>query len=170
MMIMRALLVTTGIVASIAACGGNTGQDLDPTPHNSPAFPAGPMAAGASVADILENPSRFLGTPVTISGEVTEVWAPRAFAIGGDAFLDSQRLVVVSREDLPRIVARAPHEALSPTDIVQLSGTLHVGSLENVEREVGFNLPAAAEELWKPQQPVFVAESVIVTPRRTVNP
>lgn len=170
MVSMRILCFMVPMLVAVVACGRTDGQDLDPTPHNSPASPAGDAPSGTSVAEVMNNPSAFVGRRLTVSGEVTEVWAPRAFSIGGEAFLENDKLLVVSREDLPRIVARAPQELLSPTDIVQLTGTIHIGPLADVERQVAFDLPAAAEELWEPQRPVLVAESVIVTPRRVVNP
>lgn len=158
-------------VVAIVGCGPSDGQDLDPTPHNSPAYPAAEAAGvGATLAEVLDSPGDYVGRQITISGEVSDVWGPRAFALGGPAFLDDRRLLVASRTDLPRIIARDVDDMLALTDIVQVTGTLHMGPLDDVEQQVAFDLPDAAEALWAPDRPVLVAQKTFVTPRRRVNP
>ena len=165
--------VATVAVASLlaVACGQSDSQDLTPAPYDSPApAAADATGAGATLAEVLDNPSAYAGRQITVSGEVSDVWTPRAFALGGPAFLDDRRLLVVSRTDLPRVIARDVHDMLALTDIVQVSGTIHIGPLEEVEEDVKFDLPAAAEGLWAPDRPVLVAQKLFVTPRRQVNP
>lgn len=165
------LLAATAMLALFVGCAPSGEQDLDPTPHDSPAYPATePVGVGATLGEVLDDPAAYVGKSITISGEVSDVWTPRAFALGGPAFMDDRRLLVVSRTDLPRVVSRDVDDMISLTDIVQVTGTLHIGPLEQVEQKVAFDLPAAAEALWEPNRPVLVAQHVFVTPRRQVNP
>lgn len=170
---MKVLTVSLAFMTSVLiGCGRNDRQSVEPTPQDPVASPASNsgMSTPTSVADVMNNPAQFLDQRVVLSGEVNQVWTPRAFSIGGQQFLENDTLLVVSREDLPRIAAREAHDRIAPADIVQVSGTVRRGPLAEVERETSFDLPAAAEQVWSEDRPVLVAERVVVTPRRIVRP
>lgn len=90
-------------------------------------------------ADIINNPSAWVGRRVTVSGDVEEVWTPRAFNM--DSGVTPGELLVVSREPFPKL---ADHDPLVD-DVATVTGTVRMLAVADVEREIGWDLQPEIE-------------------------
>lgn len=121
---------------------------------------AGPDV-GVTLGDITANPAEFVGSRVTVSGEVNDVVADSAFTIGGDDFADGEELLVVA-VDVP--IEREGDEELSEEDVVQVTGTVRMFSLAATDDDLGVRLdPETFAEFEG--EPVIVADTVVRSDR-----
>lgn len=128
-----------------------------------------PDRTGVVAGEIAARAPDYRGKRITVSGEVVDVWTPRAFTIGGPQFVGNHKLLIVSRTALPQIIERQSLPWLSPTDIVQVTGVVSLDSITELERTIGFDLAAAVEQLWRPGLPVVVADEVLVSARQNAR-
>ena len=121
-------------------------------------------AAGATVREIADDPARYYGQRVTVSGAVDTLIGPRAFTIGGRRFLGGQDLLIVGRDPLPTVAERPGTPGPAPADVVQVTGTVRQFGLAAFERELGADLDDA-ELANRAGQPAILATDVRLTPR-----
>ena len=106
-----------------------------------------------------------------VTGEVNDVFAPRAFTIGGEEFHADGELPVIGRSDLPGIPERPQHSHLSENDLVQVTGTVHVLLNRKIEPSVlDF---AFGDDPWIVEwegKPVLLMSSMVTYPRAVLPP
>jgi hypothetical protein len=136
-----------------------------------PAFAhaVGPDAPGApapvrvaqkaiSIADIMTDPKAFVGKTVTVTSEVEEVYSPFAFR------LDEQKLAAGGIDNDLLVIGTKGSTAWAfddqwLNDSVQVTGTVRLFKLEEIEREFGYDLDEARFKDWT-NKPVLVASSI----------
>lgn len=122
---------------------------------------------GVTIKDVVDNPDRYLGKTVTVSGEVEDIHGPKAFTLGGEGFLFNKELLVVSARPVPEIPDRPGDVDLVKDDITQVTGTVRRMTVAEVEREIGWDLHPDLEAEFI-DKPVLIARSIHVTPRGEV--
>lgn len=127
-----------------------------------------PAQLGVTASEIIDNPEDYRDDPVTVSGEVHQVFGTLAFSIGGERFGEGQELLVVG--PVPPVGGLADDEdplredAVYEEDIVQLTGQVIDFDEDTIQEELGAELEGEIpEELT--QQPVLLAEGTVITPR-----
>ena len=159
-----AMLLMLAVALFLASCGG---EEAGGSPESGGGESAG-GAEGVSVATIIDNPEEFYGNQVTVSGLVTEVIGPNAFAIGGDEFIGGESLLIVGAQELPQIVegvAEGDVVEIKQQDLVQVTGTLRPAEQQEITDEVGYELDNQVFEVFGGEAAV-VASQVVVTPQQ----
>jgi hypothetical protein len=153
-----------------SGCGA-TERDatVEPTPTStmtppkirpSPSAPEW-MAAGATnrVAEITAAPNAFIGKTVTVVADVDDVYGPRAFAVDGEG----PPLENGARHGLLTLVPKVggfPNvDAQWKDGKARVTGVVQRMVVEDVEREVGWELPASLKSRFA-GRPVLIARSV----------
>lgn len=121
-----------------AAGEAEQGAVEETQPAGEEAESAGPARA-VSVADYTDNPSEYYGDQIELSGQVTQVLGPNAFAIGGDEFVGGQQVIIVGAQQLNQIVEGEAVE-ITTDQVVQATGTAREFNLTEIENEVGYQL------------------------------
>ncbi len=107
---------------------------------------------------VANEPDRYLGRRVTISGEVEEVTSPRAFRVeGDDGILFEKELLVVAKSDV-----RPGGNALEEGDTVVVTGKVAKLRTTEIERDIGWDLQPELEVEWR-DKAVLIAEDVSKT-------
>lgn len=123
--------------------------------------PAG-REAGATVNEITATPNAYIGKKVTVSGEIKEVYGPKAFTIGPpDA--SSDELLVVTAKDFPESSDRPDRAEVIEADFVQITGRVQRYIPEKVQEEIGVALDPKVESDYPVSHPVVIAESLHFT-------
>lgn len=107
-----------------------------------------------TVESVKNDPSRFYGQKLTLTGEVDDVKDPRNFKLEGNRWLFSDEIRVLARS--PVKLGGAP---LEEDDDVVVTGTLRKFSPAEIERELGWDIPAEMEAELR-DKPVLVAEEI----------
>ncbi len=177
-------LVLALVALFLASCGGAAGggrQEADDAEVQDEERESVGQAAGASVAEIDENPSAFYGAQVTVSGLVIQLEGHNAFAIrdnsfagdnafanGGKEFVDNGSLLIVGTQPLSQMVEGSAQEEGGPVeqqDFVQVTGTVRPLN-ENIGNYIsGYELDDQILEQFE-GDPVVVASSVDMTPQQ----
>lgn len=109
---------------------------------------------GTTVSEVANaQKNNLLGKTVTISGEVEELIAPKAFTIEGDRFFNDPEVLVVNPTRSPAI----------EDTLVQVTGTVRQFSKAEIESQFGLNLAQKLEDDFA-GKPVVIATAVILTP------
>lgn len=111
-------------------------------------------AGGITAAQIIENPSAYVGKTVTVSGDVEEIHGPRAFNMDSGASLGE--LLVVGREPFPQI-PEAGNRAYVINDVATVTGVVKMFVAADVEREIGWDLDPKLEAEFN-AKPVLIAQ------------
>jgi osmotically-inducible protein OsmY len=123
------------------------------------AAPAAETKSGVTIADIAENPTKYVGRTVTVVSEVDEVFGPRAFKMDEDTLaaggIDND-LIVLS----PKAGSLAHIDDQWLNDKVRVTGKVHRGAVVDIEREIGWDLDSAIEVELEEERPVLIAESI----------
>lgn len=106
------------------------------------------------VEQIEDDPDRFIGKEVTVTGEVDDVYSDRSFELEGNDWLFDREILILTRS--PMNLTSGPFVA---DDEVIVTGTVRYFHTAEIEREVGWDLDAAIETEWS-SKPVIVANSV----------
>jgi hypothetical protein len=120
------------------------------------------MAAGAThrVAEITAAPNAFIGKTVTVVAEVDEVYGPRAFTLNG-LDEDSSLAKGAGKALLTLVpkVGRFPNvDAGWKGDEARVTGVVQRLVVKDVEREIGWELPANLKSRFK-SKPALIARS-----------
>lgn len=115
------------------------------------------------VEDIKENTAAYLGKTVTVSGEIENVYGPRAFQLGGKDFFESE-IRVITAEPLKEGVQRRADQPFVRDDIALVTGTVRNVVVPDIEREFSFDLDPNFEIEFE-NKPAIIATSVLISPR-----
>ena len=146
----RSLTLLALLVAAIfvGSCGGADSE-------------AAGEQGGATARQIIENPAGFVGKKVTVSGDVKEIWGPRAFSM--DSGLTAGELLVIGREPFPGVVDKGANTAYVVNDATTVTGVVRMLVTADIEREIGWDLDPRIEAEFN-AKPVLVAQSVSFRP------
>ena len=111
---------------------------------------------GITARQVIENPSAYVGKTVTVSGDVEEIWGPRAFNM--DSGISLGELLVVGREPFPQI-PEAGNRAYVVNDVATVTGVVRMLVVADVEREIGWDLDPRIEAEFN-AKPVLIAQSI----------
>jgi len=127
----------TGLVLALA--GDGQGSDS-------------PEGDGVAAAAVLEDPDRFVGTTVRVTGRVSDVLAARSVTLGPG------RLLVVNIAVAPAIDDAADGNRSLVGETVQVTGEVRIFRMDEIEAEVG----ALDEERFRvfSGRPVVIARSI----------
>ncbi len=117
-------------------------------------------AAGVTLEEVSEEPSRFFGETVTVRGDVTQVLGARSFLI--TQRLDSD-LLVVSSVPLREVGDESGGATFSEESQVWVTGEVRRFDLTAVEDRIGANLDQEALDAYV-GTPAIVARSVSLEP------
>ena len=124
---------------------------------------------GATVQDIVSDPTAAEGRIVTVSGEVNRVYGPRWFSIGGEGYGGGEELLVVGPTRLPGILDSLADSGKVANDLVQVTGRVRVFEEDAIEREIGADLDGDFFDAYD-GKPVIVMHDLDITPRADVVP
>ncbi len=127
----------------LTACGESAGDRVD-------------KVGGVTARQVIENPAAYVGKTVTVSGDVEEIWGPRAFNM--DSGVTVGELLVVGREPFPQ-VAGATNRAYVINDVATVTGVVRMLVTADVEREIGWDLTPEIETEFN-AKPVLIVQSV----------
>ena len=116
---------------------------------------------GITARQVIENPSAYVGKTVTVSGDVEEIWGPRAFNM--DSGISLGELLVVGREPFPQ-VGDANNRAYVISDVATVTGVVRMLVTADVEREIGWDLDPRIEAEFN-AKPVLIAQSINFRPK-----
>lgn len=117
------------------------------TPSPSP-------GAGTTLAEVVNEPNAdLIGKTVTVSGEVDQIFGPKAFTIEGDKLFNDPELLVVSATSSPII----------KDTLVQVTGMVREFDRAEIERKFDLDLAQEFEVEFR-GKPVLIATAVVLTP------
>lgn len=114
--------------------------------------------ADVSAGTIIENPAPYVGQTLTVSGNVEDIHGPRAFTM--DSGLGVGDLLVLGAEPFPH-VPDGNNRAYLVGNSAKVTGVVHMLSVADVEREVGWDLDPQLEIEFE-KKPVLIATSSTV--------
>ncbi len=127
----------------LTACGETASERVD-------------KVGGVTARQVIENPSAYVGKTVTVSGDVEEIWGPRAFNM--DSGVTVGELLVVGREPFPQVAATG-NRAYVVSDIATVTGVVRMLVTADVEREIGWDLDPRIEAEFN-AKPVLIAQTI----------
>lgn len=109
---------------------------------------------GTTAEDVVEQPAAYYGNQVTVVGEVSKIYSPRAFALESGGLLDESILVVT----------KTPIQVLAPMTLeegndIAVTGVVQQMVVADVERDIGWDLEAGIETEHQ-GKPVIVAQNI----------
>lgn len=111
--------------------------------------------AKPSIDDVKDDPSRYYGKRITLSGEVDGVTADdRAFTLEGSQWIFPDKITVLTRSPV-----KMAGKALAKDDHVQVTGTVRRYVREDVKRELGWDLSPELDVKMR-EKPVLVADEI----------
>jgi hypothetical protein len=136
-------------------------------PANDAVVVSGPegMSAqrGTTVDYIMSDPNAFINRTITVSGDISQVYSDRTFAISGTE-PDTGDLLIVSGEKVQGIPALAQQFDPARVDIVQVTGRVERFRRAEVERQLGLTLDPQIYGQYE-NRPAIIAEELHLTPR-----
>ena len=160
----RSIVPVIALVALPLACAPRTATEME----------LGDVVAEpvmtTTVSDIVNAPARYAGKVVTVSGEVSRVFGPRWFAIGGQEF-GGHELLVLGSSTMPGLLSDLADSGKVMNDIVMVTGVVRAFEEDALEREVGGGLDLDGD-VFDPYDanPVIVMTDLDLTPRVDVLP
>lgn len=144
---------------AVMALHGCQGERPQTEPPEQAARPAGeePGAASPQVAtvdEVKEEPGRFYGQQVRLTGEVDELFSDRAFELEGTGWAFDDNITVLTRSGVQFVGG-----GLERGDELIVSGTVRPMVVTEIEQELGWDLSPELEVRLK-ERPVLVAESI----------
>jgi len=127
----------------LTACGESAGDRVE-------------KVGGVTARQVIENPANYVGKTVTVSGDVEEIWGPRAFNMDSGASLGE--LLVVGREPFPQI-PDAGNRAYVVSDVATVTGVVRMLVTADIEREIGWDLDPRIEAEFN-AKPVLIAQTI----------
>ena len=156
-------MLCCALAVTFAACDRTPDEETrttyDETIGTDAAGTAGAEHAMPRVADIVDNPSSYVGQTVTVEADLEEVFGPRAFALDEDAPLAGG----IDRDLLVLGKSAANLEEIDDqwlNNRVRVTGRVGQMSLVEVEREVGWDLDPKIEAELEAAGAVLFADSV----------
>jgi hypothetical protein len=156
-------MLCCALAVTFASCDRTPDEETrttyDETIGTDAAGTAGADRAMPRVADIVDNPNRYIGQTVTVEADLEEVFGPRAFALDEDAPLAGG----IDRDLLVLGKSAANLEEIDDqwlNNKVRVTGRVGQMSLVEVEREVGWDLDPKIEAELEAAGAVLFADSV----------
>lgn len=118
------------------------------------------QVGGITARQIIENPAAYVGKTVTVTGEVEEIYEPRAFSM--DSGLTVGELLVVGRDPYPQ-VPEAGNRAYVVRDTATVTGVVRMMVTAEVERELGWDLAPEIEAEYN-AKPVLIVQKASFRP------
>lgn len=140
-----AALVGLGLLLGAAGCNQ---RETAPAPDTTATVDTG----GATVAEIVANPTAWHGRSVTVSGAVNRVVSPRSFVY-------DEGLLVLTAEPFADTVK------VSDKDVVQVTGTVRNFVEKEIETDLGVDLEENTYVDYN-NKPVLVARKTDITARQ----
>lgn len=112
-----------------------------------------------TVADLVGDPSEYIGRTVTVIADVEEVFGPRAFALDEDAITEGgidNDLLVLSQQAAN--LSEIDDQWLN--NKVRVTGTVNMVTIVEVERDVGWDLEPELESELEGREAVLIATSI----------
>lgn len=114
---------------------------LDPNLYreyeSQPAIIAQSIALAPEPGDIGQNPDRYYGKAIAVTGEIEDVKNPTVFTLDEDQLLGTQDLLVLNAR--PRENAANPNLAVKPGDTIAVTGVVRPFIVADLERDYDFN-------------------------------
>lgn len=114
---------------------------LDPNLYreyeSQPAIIAQSIALAPEPGDISQNPDRYYGKAIAVTGEIEDVKNPTVFTLDEDQLLGTQDLLVLNAR--PRENAANPNLAVKPGDTIAVTGVVRPFVVADLERDYDFN-------------------------------
>jgi hypothetical protein len=111
----------------------------------------------ADVQQVTEDPMRFIGKRVRLSGEVGKVYNPRAFELKGEGIWWDDTMLVLTRGPIS-----ISGEMLAEDDEVTVAGVVNKLTVVELERDIGWDLQEELEVRLR-DKPVLVADTISVS-------
>jgi hypothetical protein len=126
-----------------------------------------------TLENVIENPGRYAGKTVVVSGEVREILGPRTFIVGGNEFIGGDELIVVSKGAVNARIDddQGSDRPLLENDIVTVRGKIErfgsPGFDDQIDSELEreFDVFPADDLRERRGQTTMIAEEVDVLPR-----
>ena len=131
----------------LASCGDSATERAD-------------EVGGVTAGQIIENPAAYVGKTVTVTGQVEEIFGPRAFNM--DSGLSVGELLVIGRDPYPQ-VPEASNRAYVVSDLATVTGTVRLFVAADIEREIGWDLDPEIEVEFN-SKPVLIVRNVSFRP------
>lgn len=113
-----------------------------------------PQGTKVSISDLEENPARYTGQTITVTGEVEDVFGPRVFKIDEKGWADLDReILVYLPTDLVALVR--------DDDLVTVTGTMKMLTKADIDRELAWLEPGADAATTLTRRPALVAREVV---------
>jgi hypothetical protein len=156
------------LAAPHAACGAALVALFAACASAQRATPTNPLPdVGVTVSEVAENPLRYAGQVITVSGEVDRIFNPRAFTIGGPDFIGEDELLVVGPSTVPAILNNLADSLATMNDVVQVTGLVRVFHEDSIEQAIGADLDDDLFDVYD-GKPVLVMRDLDITPRKDV--
>lgn len=130
------------------------GFDLDPNRYveyeNKPAIVAESAALAPEPGEITENPSRYYGQRLAVTGEVEEVVSPNSFTLDEEELFGANDLLVLSE---------TPQAAAEDGETVAVIGVLRPFVVAEIERDFDLDLDPELEVEYE-NKPVLIGDAV----------
>lgn len=139
---------------AIAALALGACQDDKSREAQKPAEGPAVQAPTTKVDTIKEEPARFYGKTVRVSGKVDKIYSDRAFQLEGSGWAFNDDITVLTSSAITMNGA-----LLDPNDDVIVSGTVRPFVAADIKREVGWDMTPEIEVKLK-QRPVLIATSI----------
>ena len=155
------MCVATGFALVALACGRNDADDygMDDTGVRDTVTSPGDVDLTPSslrVADIMDNPMRYVGDTVTVEADVEEVLSTFAFVLDEDDVLAGgfdNDIIVFS----PRSAQLSDIDDQWLNNKVRVTGTVRQMTVVELERELDWDLTPELEAEIKDTRPVLIA-------------
>ena len=121
--------------------------------------------AGTTISEIEDDPQRFMGRTVTVSGEAADIYGPYSFTIGGDDFFGEELLVILPT-DVDVRGGSGGAATISDGDVVQVSGEIVQFIKAEIENDydLGFDLDDYDID-YEREEPALIANQLLLSPR-----
>ena len=119
--------------------------------------------ADLTAGDLITRPTAYVGQSLTVSGNVEDIYGPRAFTI--DSGMQDGDLLVLSAEPLPQLAEidngqgspRSPHTAV-------VTGIVRLFVASEIERELGWDVGPELEAEFKTKS-ALISRTTTFTPK-----
>ncbi len=127
---------------------------------------------GFTISEINDNPNKYIGQTVTVSGKLEEAYGSKAFVLDGQGSIFNDEMLVVTKKATPDVQKETEGESWyeeieswfkDKGNVFQVTGTVHRFVEVEIEREIDWDLQPEIEAEFK-NKLVLIADSVNVMP------
>lgn len=123
---------------------------------------AGDLVEAITLSDIAEDPAAYVGTTVTVRGDLGEKLGEQAFVLEDDQLLSGENFVVVAQaaDTLPADLTAFDDPVAGINREVQVTGAIQPFDLATIEQEIGTDLQDDLFAAYEENSYTIIAESV----------